>query len=68
MLEIIALTPPPVRGLGQSSGFTLELLNSSGMPRERFLALRNRLLGQAMSDPGSPPYARASYRILRRCT
>ncbi len=50
--QIIALTPPPVRGLGQSSGFTLELLNSSGMPREQFLALRNQLLGEAMSDPG----------------
>jgi multidrug efflux pump len=50
--QIVALTPPPVRGLGQSSGFTLELLNSSGMPRERFMALRNQLLGQAMSDPG----------------
>jgi multidrug efflux pump len=50
--QIVALTPPPVRGLGQSSGFTLELLNSSGMPRERFMALRNQLLGHAMADPG----------------
>jgi len=50
--QIIALTPPPVRGLGQSSGFTLELLNSSSMPRDRFMSLRNQLLGQAMSDPG----------------
>ncbi len=49
--QIVALTPPPVRGLGQSSGFTLELLNSSGMPREQFVALRNQLLGEAMSDP-----------------
>ncbi|HET9930974.1 MAG TPA: efflux RND transporter permease subunit, partial [Polyangiaceae bacterium] len=49
--QIVALTPPPVRGLGQSSGFTMELLNSSGMPRDEFIALRNQLLGRAMSDP-----------------
>ncbi len=48
--QIIALTPPPVRGLGQSAGFTVALLNSSGMPRDTFLARRNQLLGQAMAD------------------
>ncbi|MDF3066514.1 MAG: hydrophobe/amphiphile efflux family protein [Polyangiaceae bacterium] len=49
--QIIALTPPPVRGLGQSSGFTLELLNSSALPRDTFLARRNQLLGEAIADP-----------------
>jgi multidrug efflux pump len=49
--QIFALTPPPVRGLGQSSGFTLELLNRAGLSREQFTALRNRLLGEASADP-----------------
>jgi multidrug efflux pump len=49
--QIIALTPPPIRGLGQSAGFTLELLNSSGLPRDVFLARRNQLLQKAQSDP-----------------
>jgi multidrug efflux pump len=50
--QIVALTPPPVRGLGQSSGFTVELLNSSGLSREAFTARRNQLLGQATTDQG----------------
>jgi multidrug efflux pump len=50
--QIIALTPPPVRGLGQSSGFTVELLNSSGLSRDAFTNRRNQLLVQAASDPG----------------
>jgi hypothetical protein len=29
--QVFALTPPPVRGLGQSSGFTLELLNTGNL-------------------------------------
>ncbi|HWA74492.1 MAG TPA: efflux RND transporter permease subunit [Polyangiaceae bacterium] len=49
--QIFALTPPPVRGLGQSSGFTVELLNSSGMSREQFTTLRNQLLAEAGADP-----------------
>jgi multidrug efflux pump len=48
--QVFALTPPPVRGLGQSSGFTLELLNSSGMNHEEFKARRDRLLAAAGAD------------------
>ncbi|MFB0875142.1 MULTISPECIES: efflux RND transporter permease subunit [unclassified Sphingobium] len=49
--KILGMTPPPIRGLGQSSGFTFELLNSGGLPRERFLDLRNQLLAAAQKDP-----------------
>lgn len=49
--RILGMTPPPIRGLGQSSGFTFELLNSGGLPRERFLELRNQLLATAQKDP-----------------
>ena len=49
--QVFALVPPAIRGLGQSTGFTMELLNSSGMPREQFLAARDKLLAAAMADP-----------------
>ena len=49
--QVFALVPGAVRGLGQSNGFTMELLNSSGMSRERFLEARDRLLDMAMADP-----------------
>ncbi len=49
--KVLAMTPPAIRGLGQSNGFTFELLNSGGLPRERFLELRNQLLAAAAKDP-----------------
>ena len=49
--QIVVTTPPPVRGLGQSSGFTLELLNSTAMPREQFKKVRDQLLRAATADP-----------------
>jgi multidrug efflux pump len=49
--EFFALNPPPVRGLGQSSGFTMELLNSSGMTRAEFTEVRNKVLEAARRDP-----------------
>ena len=49
--EFFALNPPPVRGLGQSSGFTMELLNTGGLSREAFKAVRDRLLAAARNDP-----------------
>jgi multidrug efflux pump len=49
--EFFALNPPPVRGLGQSSGFTLELLNNGGLDRAQFKAARDQLLAAARSDP-----------------
>ena len=49
--EFFALNPPPVRGLGQSSGFTLELLNNGSLDRNQFKAARDQLLAAARSDP-----------------
>ncbi|MDO7835479.1 efflux RND transporter permease subunit [Sphingobium sp. HBC34] len=49
--KVLAMTPPAIRGLGQSNGFTFELLNSGGLSRARFLELRNQLLAAAAKDP-----------------
>ncbi len=49
--RVLALVPPAIRGLGQSDGFTMELLNSSGMSREEFNAARDKLLAAARNDP-----------------
>jgi multidrug efflux pump len=51
-VEFFALNPPPVRGLGQSSGFTMELLNTGGLTRPQFKAARDKLLAAARADPG----------------
>ncbi|MBB4860127.1 multidrug efflux pump [Novosphingobium chloroacetimidivorans] len=48
--QVFALVPGAVRGLGQSSGFTMELQNTSGMPREKFLEARDKLLAAATAD------------------
>jgi len=50
-VQFFALNPPPVRGLGQSSGFTMELLNSGGLSRQQFKAEMNQLLAEARNDP-----------------
>ena len=50
-VKFFALNPPPVRGLGQSSGFTLELLNTGGLSRAEFKAARDKLLASAQGDP-----------------
>ncbi len=49
--RVFALVPGAVRGLGQSNGFTMSLLNSSGMSQAQFAAARDRLLEAANSDP-----------------
>jgi len=49
--QVFALTPPAISGLGQSNGFTFELLNTSGMPRAQFEALRDKLVAAAQKDP-----------------
>ncbi|HKT85627.1 MAG TPA: efflux RND transporter permease subunit [Novosphingobium sp.] len=48
--QVFTLVPGAVRGLGTSAGFTMELLNVSGMPRDKFLAARDRLLAMAGED------------------
>ncbi len=51
-VEFFALSPPSVRGLGQSNGFTMQLLNSGGLSRAEFKARRDALLQEAQGDPG----------------
>src|SRR5215218_494463 len=49
--QVLALVPGAIRGLGQSSGFTMQLQNRSGMSRQQFMEARERLLQQANSNP-----------------
>lgn len=49
--QVFALIPGAIRGLGQASGFSMQLQNSSGMSREQFAAVRDRLLATAATDP-----------------
>ena len=49
--QVFALIPPAIRGLGQSTGFTMELQNVSGMSRTDFVAARDKLLAMANADP-----------------
>ncbi len=49
--QVQVTVPAPVRGLGQSSGFTLELENTSGLSAEQFAAARDQLLDAARNDP-----------------
>ncbi|QJP09430.1 efflux RND transporter permease subunit [Pseudomonas multiresinivorans] len=44
---IMAVTPPPIDGLGNSGGFSLRLQDRAGLGREALLAARDQLLGQA---------------------
>lgn len=49
-VEFYATLPAVVRGLGQSAGFTGELLNSSGMSRADFAKVQEQVLGEARAD------------------
>jgi multidrug efflux pump len=50
-VQFFALNPAPVRGLGQSSGFTLELLNTGHLSRTDFKARVDQLMADAQNDP-----------------
>ena len=50
--DFFAVSPPAVRGLGQSNGFTMQFLNTSGMSRADFKAARDRLIQAAQGDSG----------------
>ena len=50
-VQFFALNPPPVRGLGQSSGFTLELQNAGNLSRQQFKTEVNQILTEARNDP-----------------
>jgi multidrug efflux pump len=49
--QVFTLVPGAVRGLGDTSGFSMQLQNSSGMSRERFAEARDQLLAAANADP-----------------
>ncbi|MEE4104982.1 efflux RND transporter permease subunit [Pseudomonas viridiflava] len=48
---VMAVTPPPIEGLGTSGGFALRLQDRAGLGREALLAARNELLGKANGNP-----------------
>jgi len=49
--QVFALVPGAIRGLGQSSGFTMEIQNTGGLTQEQFAAARDRLLNEATANP-----------------
>lgn len=49
--QVFALVPGAVRGLGDASGFTMELQNRSGMTRAEFAEARDKLLAMANANP-----------------
>jgi HAE1 family hydrophobic/amphiphilic exporter-1 len=48
---IIAIPPPPVRGLGNSGGFKIQLQNRTGNDVRGILAVAYQLMGQARQNP-----------------
>ncbi|MGN6358136.1 MAG: efflux RND transporter permease subunit [Novosphingobium sp.] len=48
--QVFVTVPAAVRGLGNSSGFSMQFQNTSGMSREDFLKARDRLLQLASAD------------------
>ena len=49
--QIIAMTPSPIQGLGQSNGFQFQLLNNSRLSTDEFEAARDRIIEAANADP-----------------
>ncbi len=49
-VEFYAVVPPSVRGLGQSTGFTAELLNSGGLSRAAFQQVQETILAEARGE------------------
>lgn len=49
--RIFALTPPSVQGLGQTSGFTFELMASGSTDRSTLMSLRDQLIKNANQSP-----------------
>ncbi len=50
-VQVFALVPGAVRGLGDTSGFSLQLLNSTGLTPEEFAEARDELIALANRDP-----------------
>lgn len=49
--QVFTTLPPPVRGLGQSAGFTMQMLNTGGLPLDQFTAARDAVLAEAKNAP-----------------
>src|SRR6266850_978451 len=49
---ITAINPPPIRGLGTSSGFDFQLEDRGGVGHDKLMQARNQLLAMAAQDPG----------------
>jgi multidrug efflux pump len=49
--KVIAMTPPAVSGMGQSNGFTFELMSVGGTSHDQLLKLRNQLIDEANKSP-----------------
>ena len=48
---IFPVNPPPIRELGNATGFTFRLQDRGGLGHEALLAARNQLLGMAAKSP-----------------
>ena len=48
--QVFVLIPAPIRGLGQASGFTMELENTGDMPQGQFAKVRDQLTRAANED------------------
>jgi len=48
--EVFAVVPPPIRGLGQSTGFEVQLLNSGNLSPDAFEAAKDKLVAAARAD------------------
>lgn len=49
--QIFSVAPPPIRELGNSSGFDLYLKDASGLGHQALLAAQGQLLGMAAQNP-----------------
>src|SRR4030095_7234283 len=49
--SIITITPPPIRGLGSSSGFDFELEDRGGVGHDGLMKARSQLMEMAADDP-----------------
>ena len=48
---VFTFFPPPIRELGNASGFDLRLLDRSGKGHEFLMGARNQLLGMSAQNP-----------------
>jgi multidrug efflux pump len=49
--RVTAVNPPPIRGLGTSAGFDLELEDRGGLGHDALTNAKDQLLGMAAKDP-----------------